>query len=140
MLALEGAAQGVLQEACATLENRALAEGSHNGDQVMGEAPSKEAVDQAFLTKHSKAGSRRAMMPNRIMLSSFVQSMEWDRPSMDIPTPGLKAAHLIIDRRASFNKRDPSIAHMSDLYPTLLRVPVVARAVEYIIPFLGFMD
>ena len=73
-------------------------------------------------------------MPNRIVLSSFFQPMERDRLSMDTPALGLEACW------APFNQRDSSVAHMRDLYPTLLRVPVVARAEEYTIPFPGFMD
>ena len=79
-------------------------------------------------------------MPDKIVLSSFVQSMEWDRPLVDTPTLGLEAAQFIIDHWAPFKQRDSSVAHMCNLYPTLLRVPVVARVEEYTIPFPGFMD
>ena len=51
-----------------------------------------------------------------------------------------KAAREIIDCWSPFNKRVSSIAYMCNLYPTLLRVPVVARAEDYSIPFLDYLD
>ena len=60
--------------------------------------------------------------------------MERDRLSVDTPALGLEACW------APFNQRDSSVAHMRNLYPTLLRVLVVARAEEYTIPLPGFMD
>ena len=140
MLALEGAAQGALQEACATLEDRALAGGSPNTDQVVVEAPSEAATDPLFLARLAMVDPRKARMPDRIVLRSFVQMMEWDRPSVDTPALGPKAAQSIIDRWAPFNKRDSFVVHMCNLYPTLLQVSVVARAEEYSILFHGFMD
>ena len=47
---------------------------------------------------------------------------------MDTVAPGPEAAREIIDCWNPFNKRESSIAYMRNLYPTLLRVPVVARA------------
>ena len=79
------------------LENRALVEGSSNVDQVVGEAPSEVVVDPTFLARLAKVDPRRARMPNRIVLSSFVQLMERDRPSVDTPAPSLEAAQSIID-------------------------------------------
>ena len=87
-----------------------------------------------------RAGPHKLRMLNRIVLSSFVQPMERDRPSVDTPTPDPEATQSIIDHWAPFNQRDSSITHMGDLYPTLLRVLVVDRAEEYTIHFPGSMD
>ena len=76
ILALEGTAQGALQEAYATLEDRAPVGGFPNVDQVVGEAPSEVTADLAFLARLVMAGPRRMRMPGRIMLSSYVQPME----------------------------------------------------------------
>ena len=92
MLALEGAAQGALKEACATLEDITPTKGSHIVDQVVWGAPSEVATDPSFLTRLAMAGPRRAKMLDRIVLSSFVQPMEWNRLSVDTLTPGLEAA------------------------------------------------
>ena len=65
---------------------------------------------------------------------------EWDRPLMDTVASGPKVAREIIDYWSPFNKRESSVACMRDLYPTLLRVPMVARAEEYSVPFFGYLD
>ena len=85
-------------------------------------------------------GPHKARMPDRIVLTSFIQMMEWDRPSVDTPALGPEAAQSIIDHWAPFNQRDSFVVHMRDLYPTLLQVSVVARVEEYSILFPGFMD
>ena len=86
-LTLVGSAQGALTEACATLEGRAPVEGSLNANRAVGETSSEAAVDPAFLAQLAKAGPRKVRMPNRMVLSSYVQPMEWDHPSVDTPTP-----------------------------------------------------
>ena len=53
---------------------------------------------------------------------------------------GPEAALELIDCWSPFNKRESSVTRMHDLYPSLLRVPVAARADEYSIPFLGYLD
>ena len=73
------------------LKDRAPAEGSHNADQVVGKAPSKAAADSLFLARLDMVGPHRARMPDKILLSSFVQPMKWDRPSVDTPSLGPKA-------------------------------------------------
>ena len=74
------------------------------------------------------------------MLGSYVLPQEWDRPSANTVAPDPKAVQEIIPRWSPFNKRESSVAHMFDFYPTLLRVPMVARAEEYSIPFPGYLD
>ena len=59
---------------------------------------------------------------------------------MNKKAPNLEAAREIIDHWSPFNKRESSVAYMHNLYPTLLRVPVVARAEEYSLTFLDHLD
>ena len=72
--------------------------GSYNANQVVVEAPSEVAADSSFLARLSMAGLRRARMSDRIVLSSFVQLIEWDRPSVDTPALGPEVAQSIIGR------------------------------------------
>ena len=104
------------------------------------EAPSEVAADQAFLASLVMVGLCRARMVDRMVLSSYVQPMEWDHPSVDTPVLGPEVAQSIIDRWAPFNQRDPYAVHIRDLYPTLLQVSMVARFEEYSIPFPGLID
>ena len=69
-----------------------------------------------------------------------MKPMEWGRPSVDTLALGPKEAWSIIDRWNPFDKRDFSAAHIRELYPDLLRIPVVARVEEYSIPFPNYMD
>ena len=79
-------------------------------------------------------------MPDGLLLSSYVPPQEWVHPLVDTVAPGLEGTREIIDRWSPFNKRESSVAHMRDLYPTLLRVPMAAHAEQYSIPFPGYMD
>ena len=81
--------------------------------------------------------AHKARPLDRLVLGS---SMEWDRPSANTPASGPNAALVIIHRWNHFNKRDSSAAHMSKLYPNLLRILVVARGEEYSITFPNYMD
>ena len=54
--------------------------------------------------------------------------------------PSPKGAWEIINRWSPFNKRESSVSHMCDLYPTLLWVPVATRAEQYSISFLDYID
>ena len=106
----------------------------------MGEAPSETVVGPFFSAKLANANPRRPRLHDRLMLGSYVLPQEWDCPSADMVASGPKAAREIIDRWSPFNKRESSVAHMQDLYPTFLRVRVAARAEEYSISFLGYLD
>ena len=137
---LKGASQDASEEACALLQDVVPIGGPLDAEGVVGEAPSETVIVPSFSTKLSNASPCKPRMLNRFVLSSYVLPQEWDCPSADVVAPGLEAAREIIDRWSPFNKRETSIAHMRDLYPTLLRVPVVALGEEYFIPFPGYLD
>ena len=59
---------------------------------------------------------------------------------MDTSILGLDAAYSIIDRWNPFNQRDTFSIDMHELYPTNLRIQVVALSEEYFIPFPGYVD
>ena len=138
--ALEGASQDASREACALLEDGVPTRGPPNADGVVGEAPSKIVVGPSFSARLSNVSPRRPRMPNRLMLSSYILPYEWDRPLADMVAPRPKAARKIMDHWSPFNKRESSVTCMRDLYPTLLRLPVVARAKEYYVPFPSYLD
>ena len=54
--------------------------------------------------------------------------------------PDLKAIREIIHHWSPFKKRESSVAHMRDLYPTLFLVSVADHAEEYSIPFPNYLD
>ena len=45
----------------------------------------------------------------------------------EVSAPGPEGAQKIINRWKPFNRGESPVAHMEQLYPTLLRMPVVVR-------------
>ena len=78
--------------------------------------------------------------PDRLVLSLYVKPMEWARPTEDALTPDQETNQALINYWRPFNQRNPSIAHMRDLYPHSFRLPMVARGEEYFIPFPANLD
>ena len=122
---MEGASQDASREAYSSLEDSVLAEGAPDADGVKGEAPSERAVRLLFSARLANSGPRRPRLPNQLILGMYVLLQ--------------KVAQKIIDHKNPFNKRESSVTYMCDLYPTLLRVLVVARVEEYSIPFPGYL-
>ena len=110
----------------------------------MGDAPSTDtAIGPLLLAKSSNlaiTGPRRPRGYDRLVLNSPVQPMKWDHFSTNTFVPGPDATKSIIDRRNPFNQRDTFVTNMYELYPTNLRIPVVALSEEYSIPFPDYMD
>ena len=46
----------------------------------------------------------------------------------EVSAPGLEGAHEIINRWKPFNQGESSTAHMEQLYPALLRMPIAVLA------------
>ena len=121
---LEGTAQEASRESCASPDDETPAGGPPNANQVVSEAPAAEITIgpplQARRSNLTIPSTRRARLPDRLMLGSYVKPMEWGHPLVDKPTPGLDEARSIIDRKNPFDKRDSSTTHMRELYPNLL--------------------
>ena len=66
--------------------------------------------------------------------------MKGDHSPADASIPGPDSAWLIIDRWNPFNQRDTYVVDICELYPTNLRIPVVALFEKYSIPFPGYLD
>ena len=122
------------------LEDGVPTGGPRNADRVVREAPSKVVVGILFLARLANVGPRMLRGLNKLVLNSFVNPMKWDQPSANTSVPGSDAAQSIIEHWNPFNQRDTSFANMHDLYPTNLRIPVVALSEEYSISFPGYLD
>ena len=137
---LKGAFQDALREVGASMEFGIPTGDSFDAERVMVEASLEVAASPSSLTRLMSSGLRRPRIPDRLLLSMYVPPQKWVPHSMDIVAPGPKGTQEIIDHWSPFNKRESLVAHMHDLHPTLLRVPVAARAEQYSIMFLGYMD
>ena len=120
--------KGAPKEAYAPPDDGIPVGGSPSVEGVMVEAPLEVVVAPSFLTKLASTGPPMPRILDRLLLSSYVPPQPWVHPSTDTVAPDLEGAQEIIDRSSPFNKRDSSVTHMRDLYPTLLRVSAVAHA------------
>ena len=138
--ALEDAPQDTSKETCSPSEDGIPTGGSPSAEEVVVEAPLKVAAALSFSAKLTSVNPHKTRMPNWLLLSSYVPPQEWVQLSVDTMAPGLEGAREIINHWSPFKKRESSVTHMRDLYPTLLRVPVATRVEEYSISFPGYMD
>ena len=126
--------------ACATLEDGIPTGGSPGVEGVMAEAPLEVATAPSFFTRLVNVNSHRPRMLDRLLPSTYVPPHEWVHPSADIVAPSPEGVWEIIDHWSPFNKRESLVAHMRDLYPTLLQVLTAARDEQYSISFPGYLD
>ena len=115
-------------------------EGPPNADGDVGEAPSYIIVRPSFSARLVHADPRRPRLPSRLMLGTYVLLQEWDHPLANTVAPGPKANKEIIDRWSPFNKSESLASYMLNLYPTLLRLPMVVCVEEYSISFPDYLD
>ena len=110
----------------------------------MYEAPSIETIVGLLLsTRHFSLAidsPHKPRGPDRLVLNSPVKPMKWDHPPTDTSVPGPDFAWLIIDHWNPFNQRDTYVVDIRELYPTNLRIPVVALSKKYSIPFPSYLD
>ena len=132
-----GAAQGASRNACAALEDEIPVGEFPLVDDVFVEVSLVEATNapllRARLARFTVDGARRP--PNRLMLSSYVEPMEWDKLTEDALTLDQEISRALINYWRPFDQRDPSVTHMHNLDPHNFCVLTAAHE-EYSIPFL----
>ena len=130
------ASQHSSRKACSALEDETLAEELPRVEEVPVEASLAESIGapppRARRASLEVLGAQRP--PDRLVPNSYVEPMDWARPTEDAPAPDQEIARAFINYWKPFNQRDPPIVHMSDLYPHSFRLPVVAHGEEYSIP------
>ena len=111
----------------------------------------KDALVEASLAKATGALPPRAKRAslvvhdawrpsNRLVLGSYIEPMEWARPTEDASAPDQETSQALINCWRPFNQRDPSITHMRDLYPHSFHLPAVAHGEGYSIPLPVSLD
>ena len=70
------------------------------------------------------------MFPDRLLLNSYIPPQGQAPPIEEVSVPRLEGAQEIINRWRPFNWGESPVAHMHQLYPTLLWMAVVVRAEE----------
>ena len=99
--------------------------------------PPEQATGQSDRAKYTRVGHRRSLLPDRMLLNSYLPPRGPAPPLEEVLVPESEGAQEIIDRWRSFNRGESSTDQLNDLYPVMLRMPVVVRAggqgEEYII-------
>ena len=70
----------------------------------------------------------RPLLPDRLLLNSYIPPQGQAPPMEEVSASGIEGAQEIINRWMPFNRGDFPIAHMEQLYSTLLQMPIVVRA------------
>ena len=90
--------------------------------------PPEQVVGQLDRAKYTRTGRRRPLLPNRMLLNSYIPPRDPAPPMKEVLVLGLEGAQEIIDRWRPFNRGDSSAYHLHDLYPMMLRMPVMVWA------------
>ena len=76
----------------------------------------------------SRSGSSRSLLPDRLLLNSYI-ALQGLAPLMEeVLAPGPEGAQEIINRWKPFNGGESSTTHLEQLYQALLRMLVDLRA------------
>ena len=141
---MEGDTRGASREACALVEDGAPVGGPPLNGEVANDAFPIEEVGglPPRASRHSLTlyGAQSTRPPDKLILSSYLKSLEWNHLPAEVPTPDQEAARLLVRKCKPFYKRDSSVSHMRDLYPLSLNDLVVARYEENSIPFPSYLD
>ena len=90
--------------------------------------PSEQIAGRSDKAKSTRAGGSRSMLPDWLLLNSYIPSQGQASPMEEVSVPGLESAQEIIDHWRPFNKGESLATHMQQLYLVLLRMPVAVRA------------
>ena len=83
-----------------------------------------------YMPKLAQAGGKRPLLPDRILLNSYLPPCCPAPPMKEVEMPGLEGIKHIIHRSKPFNQGEFAADHLDDLYPRMLRMPVAAWAGE----------
>ena len=95
--------------------------------EVQEDIPSEQIAGQSDKATSTRAGHSRSLLPDRLLLNSY-NPPQGQAPLMEeVSVPRPEGAQEIINRWRPFNRGESPTAHMHQLYPALLRMPVVMR-------------
>ena len=90
----------------------------------------EQAASQSDRAKYTRAGLKRSLLPDRMLVNSYLPSCGPAPPMEEVSVPGPEGAQEIIDRWRPFNRGESPTDYLHDLYPVMLRMPVTVRAAE----------
>ena len=81
------------------------------------------------IAKLVRAGRKRSLPPNRILLNSYLPPRDPAPVMEEVIVPGPEDIKRIIHRWKPFNRGESTADRLDDLYPRTLWMPVTARVV-----------
>ena len=90
--------------------------------------PSEQAVGQSDRAKYTRARHRGPLLPDCMLLNSYLPHRCPAPPMEEVSVPGPEGAQEIINRWRPFNWGESSADHLHDLYPVMLWMLVAVRA------------
>ena len=105
-----------------------VGEGSLTHAEVWEGIPPEQIASWLDKATFSWSGRSKSLLPDRLLLNSYIPPQGQAPPIEEVLAPGLEGAQEIINRWTLFNRGDSLTIHMEQLYPTLLRMSVAIRA------------
>ena len=96
--------------------------------EVQEDIPSEQITGPSDKAKSTQAGRSRLLLPDRLLLNSYIPPQGQVPPIEEVLVLGSEGAQEIINRWRPFNRGKSPAAHMHQLYPTLRQMPVVVWA------------
>ena len=100
--------------------------------------PSEQIASRPNKATSTRAGRSRPLLPDRLLLNFYIPPQGQAPPIEEVSDLGPEGSQEIINRWNPFNRGESPAAHMHQLYPTLLRMPVAVwtkgKGKEYAVP------
>ena len=90
--------------------------------------PLEQAAGQSDKAKYTQAGRKRPLLPDRMLLNSYLLPRNTDPPMDEVRVPRPEGTQEIINRWSPFNRGESLADRLHELYPMMLWMPVVVRA------------
>ena len=90
--------------------------------------PPKQATSQVDRAKYTRAGCRKPLLLDRMLVNSYLPPHGSAPPMEEVTVPGVKGAQEIVDWWRPFKRVESSTDHLHDMYPMMLWTPVTVRA------------
>ena len=89
--------------------------------------PSEQSTSQPTKATSSRSWRSRLLLPDWMLLYSYIPPQGQAPPMEEVLAPGLEDAQEIINRWKPFNRGESSASHLKQLYPAMLRMPIEVR-------------
>ena len=91
-------------------------------EEARGGVPSEQIGSPPAKAMSSQAWCSRLLLPNRLLLYSYIPPQGQAPLMVEVSAPALEGAQEIVKRWASFNRGESPTTHLERLYPAMLRM------------------